>query len=255
MKNSQQGFIGIAIIIILAATIGGGIYYKEKVNPDFLSRKDDSGERLPIKEIDKKTVDLKADVVASPAATVSSKNDIKITPPSIPSTSVSVNTKANVTAPIPVAASSDLKMCTDAKCFTDAINICAPAKFTQSSAGELLGSKINVNFAYETKPNTKNCDLKLTVNSYSIAPSEGLLSNGETFEDQNGKTVRFDEYYKDLNIKSQTTIGKSMICTLADSELKKTFIEIILNKEGYKFILGDDSCKGELVTTMVNNSK
>lgn len=253
MKNTQRGFIGIAIIIILAATIGGGIYYKEKINPDFLSRKDDSGQRLPLTIIDKKTGDSKADVVATPTAVVSSKNDIKITPPSIPATSVSLASAKKDR--VDQETSVGVKICSDAKCFTDAFNTCAPAKFTQSSAGELLGSKINVNFAYETKPSVKNCELRLTVNSYNIAPSAGLLSNGETFEDENGKTVKFVDFYKELNVKSQAAIGKSMVCTLSNSESKKAFIEIILNKEGYKFMLGDDSCKGELITTMEKVSK
>ncbi|MES2986226.1 MAG: hypothetical protein V4686_03850 [Patescibacteria group bacterium] len=242
MKNTQQGFIAIVLIVLVALGVGGGVYYKTKVKNDVVVAKKDY--------VDQETSTVKSNVAVEKKDHTDTETSVGIKAPS-----VSTNAKVNSSIAVPVAASGDVKICTDAKCFTDAIDACSPAKFTQSSSGELLGSKIDVNFTYETKSSVKNCDFRLTVNSYNIAASAGLLSNGETFQDQNGKTVRFDEFYKELNIKSQANVGKSMLCPLNDVETKKAYIEIISNKEGYKFILAEDSCKGELITTMESTGK
>lgn len=247
MKNTQRGFIGIAIIIILAATIGGGIYYKEKINPDFLSRKDDSGERLPIKEIDKKTGDSKAEVVATPTATVSSNNDIKITPPSIPSTSVSL--AAAKKDRVDQETSVGVKVCSDAKCFTDAINACVPAKFTRSSGGEIIGGSIvDAKFTYETQV---DCNIKRTLNSYKISASEGMLEfaggkDAITTTIEDGKVIKetTTQFMSRFNTKSQIMVGKSDICA------KKDFIASFSANTDYYFTLGMYECEGDLTKTI-----
>lgn len=247
MKKSQSGFIGIAIIIILAATLGGGIYYKEKINPDFLSRDDGSVSRLPIKIIDKK-IEPKEDIEVKKEVAADS-SVVKITPPSIPSKSVSLDTNKKVDASASAVVSSDVKVCTDAKCFIDAINACSPAKFTRSSGGEIIGgSFINTNFTFETQINSNICSIKRTLNSYKISPTEGLLEFGGGKDavtmSEDGKMETTQQFFARFNTKSQIMVGKSDLCA------KKDFIASFSTNTDYYFTTGLYECEGDLANTI-----
>ncbi|MES2623538.1 MAG: hypothetical protein V4576_04000 [Patescibacteria group bacterium] len=253
MKNTQQGFIGIALallVVIGIGVVGGGVYYKTKINPNFLS--------------DNKTQvsgTANADVDVSPMASTTTPPPgllrVKETPkantsvqamaPSVPEVKVA----ATVSTPAPVVATN---ACSTMNCFTDAYKACTSAQFTNTFSGEIFGSNISTNMTLNTVVKGNTCGLGIKLNSYTASPGTDLRASVGTNTINTMNTdgtiskdnLTLDQSYAQTNARAkQNVVGKAGVCEIADKD-KSSVIEGLLAGKAYMFLLGSDGCSGPL---------
>lgn len=236
--NKQRGFSIISAIVISLLVIGGGVYYlninndvsTETINID--SKQESESEVNPPQDQEKE----------APAVTKisdGSKDLVVVTAPATIVVTPSVNTSNNLSE------------------FIDGLKNCKEVKFGRSTTSQVLGSVINMNIDYSVSSKDYDCILGMELNSYKIEPSSELLNatniQNATVQDTNGNPLDLSVFYKDLNTKSQSLIGKTASCKIG--EARNDLIAFFSKTEGefgygdgwFLIGLSDLNCDGELV--------
>jgi hypothetical protein len=200
--NTQKGFLTILIIVIGLLVMGGGVYYLNINNGvstetfNIESEQEFESKVNPIQDQEKEA----PVIVKIPDE---SKDLVAVTAPSTIVVTPSVNISNNLSE------------------FIDGLKSCKEVKFGRSTTSQVLGSVINMNIDYSVSTKNYDCILSMKLNSYKIEPSSELLNNANsqntTVQDTDGNPLDLDLFYKDLNTKSQSLIGKTASCKISES--------------------------------------
>lgn len=105
--------------------------------------------------------------------------------------------------------------CATSECFANAIQNCSTAYYQTDSDVEFLGAEIKSKIDFYLAQSDNSCLLNLTLLSYNISPSQGLLDSSKGAQIV-GPSI--EEIYSKLNADAQSSVGKKGTCDITNEK-------------------------------------